>query len=195
MENFDIEAKTIQLFTCADGKEFGSLSEARSHNDILKAQSVEAAALKLMELTLESYLNASGLVGRNRVQKKTIITAFLEWERKWDGEAILESVTEPEVEPEIKPEYVEPTPTKVFEATELTEDEMYSPFDLGKPLDLVPDDLFQIEVDPFIDTEEFQEVEEPEVEAEEPEFPFIKEEVVVTEEELKERFSVKGLGF
>jgi len=92
--NFDIEIQTVQLYTCADGTQFNNVDDAKAHNELLKQKAADAQFQKDTQQKLDSYLNHAGLTGRNRVQKQTIIKAFLEWERNWDGKFIVGKVEE-----------------------------------------------------------------------------------------------------
>lgn len=114
--NFDIDVTTVQVYTCADGAKFNSLDDAKEHNLVLKQRAEDKKFQEDMEKKLDSYLNDTGLVGRNRVQKHTIISQFLEWERVWNGEFIeARNIEEEKVVVEVEEEVQEPQETATWE--------------------------------------------------------------------------------
>lgn len=65
MSKFQLEAVSVKIITTEDGKEFTDMAAAQAHQD-----SLDAAAI--IAVPVESYLNARGMIDRNRKQKEGV---------------------------------------------------------------------------------------------------------------------------
>lgn len=68
MSKFKLEAVAIQVITTEDGKEFNSMEAAVAHQNLLDAAAVISGPV-------QSFLNANGMIDRNRKQKQTVVEA------------------------------------------------------------------------------------------------------------------------
>lgn len=69
MSKFQLVAKTVEIITTSDGKEFANMADALAHQLLLDSA-------ELIATPVEAYLNANQMFDRNRKQKQGVIEAF-----------------------------------------------------------------------------------------------------------------------